>query len=99
MARRRLNGVVSGGELYTLSQIKVRLGVSDAAMRQLRRKGLPIIRVGRRGYASGKQVIEFFERLLNDGQSMGDGHRPNGTGAAVARSCDGRPAAEVVGDE
>ncbi len=68
-----VGGVISGDELYTIRQIKVRLGLTDSAMRSLRGAGLPIIRFGKRGYASGRQVIEFFEGLLSDGNES-QGH-------------------------
>jgi len=57
------SGVINANEMYTLTQIKLRLGLTASAMRNLRRLGFPLIRIGKRAYASGKNVIAFFERM------------------------------------
>lgn len=62
-------GVISANELYTVQQLKRRLMFDDATLRGLRRKGLRCIRVGRRVYYSGRQVMEFFEELSTDERS------------------------------
>lgn len=57
------SGVINAQELYTIQQIKARLSIKDCAFRKLTRLGLPVIRIGSRGYLSGRQVIEFFEGM------------------------------------
>ncbi|QDU94806.1 hypothetical protein [Lignipirellula cremea] len=59
-------GVIHAAELYTVNQLKARLGLTESAWRTLRRLGLPVIRVGKRAFASGRQVIEFMERRIPD---------------------------------
>lgn len=97
MADSRGGGVISRWELYTIKQIKLRLGVTDSAWRSLVRSGFPVIRTGKRGYVSGGQVIEFFEGLSQDGNAS-QGNQEGGPAvshAAVDRSRDRSRAAEV----
>lgn len=63
------SGVLNAHELYTIRQVKARLCISEKAFRTLRQAGLPVIRIGNRGYLSGRQVIEFFEGLLSHGRT------------------------------
>lgn len=63
------SGVLNAHEVYTIRQFKARLCISEKAFRTLRLAGLPVIRIGNRGYLSGRQVIEFLEGLLTDGRS------------------------------
>lgn len=60
-ARTQGCGVISRNELYTVQQLKARLGISAASFREMKQSGLPIIRLGKRVMLSGKQVIEFLE--------------------------------------
>lgn len=60
-ARKQGSGVISRDELYTVQQLKARLGISAAAFRELKQAGLRIIRLGQRVMLSGNQVIEFLE--------------------------------------
>lgn len=54
-------GHISGDCLYTLSEIQERLKLGQHAMRQARRAGLPVRRIGRRAYVLGRDVMEFVE--------------------------------------
>ena len=56
------DGVIREGELYTLAALKERLKMADSALRNLRRCGIPVIRLGNRPFYSGRQVIEYLER-------------------------------------
>lgn len=67
---KQIGGVVSAHDLYTLRQVAQRLGLTDSALRELRRRGLPVIRTGKRGFISGRQLIEFFEGLVNANESQ-----------------------------
>ncbi|MBA2113075.1 hypothetical protein [Bremerella alba] len=55
------SGVISVQELYTVSEFKARLGISNTAFRTLRQQGLKISRIGKRAYLVGRLAIEFFE--------------------------------------
>ena len=48
---------INRNETYPLPVFKARTGLSDWAMRQARRKGLPIITIGSWRYASGLAAI------------------------------------------
>ncbi len=54
-------GVIQAEELYTIGELKERLGWGDHAFRAARRGGLPVRRIGKRGYVYGKSVIEWIE--------------------------------------
>jgi hypothetical protein len=55
-------GRIAADELYTLAEIKLRLGLGAAALRTARRRGLKVRKIGRRGFVLGKDVIAFIER-------------------------------------
>jgi hypothetical protein len=55
-------GRVSADELLTLEAVEQQLGLGKAAMREARREGLPVRRIGRRGYVLGADIIEFVRR-------------------------------------
>lgn len=55
-------GQIDEGSLYTLDEIKRRLGLGDWALRTARRRGLVVRRIGTRGYVLGKDMIEFIRQ-------------------------------------
>ena len=55
-------GRISANELYTLEELRARLGLGAAALRTARRRGLKVRRIGRRGYVLGKDIMEYVER-------------------------------------
>lgn len=59
--------VINKLELYPLSEVKRRLKLNDAGIRTLRREGLPVIRIARRAYFSGEQLIEFLQQRATHG--------------------------------
>jgi hypothetical protein len=61
-ARKQNDPVIAVGELYRLDQVKRRLGLGEAAWREMVKRGLPYIRVGKRVYLVGEEVIEFLKR-------------------------------------
>jgi hypothetical protein len=65
-------GVVRADELYTLDELKRRLGVEVYALRQMKRAGLRVVQFGRRSYVLGRSVLEFFEGVESNG-SAGQG--------------------------
>lgn len=54
-------GVIKAGAVYTLPEFMGRTGFSKSAMREARRKGLKVRRIGKRGFVLGKDAIEFIE--------------------------------------
>jgi hypothetical protein len=58
-------GRISADELYTLEEVKARLGLGVAALRTARRHGLKVRRIGRRGYLLGRDVMDYVERAGN----------------------------------
>ena len=56
------SGCISADQLYTLEEIRARLGLGLAALRTARRQGLKVRRIGRRGYVLGRDVMAYVER-------------------------------------
>lgn len=56
-------GEIRSDSLYTLDEVKHRLGLGQSAFRTARRNGLVIRRIGRRGYVLGKDLIEYVTKL------------------------------------
>ena len=54
-------GVISADSLYTLGEVRERLKLGEAAMRQARRAGLKVRTIGRRRYVLGKDLLDFVE--------------------------------------
>ncbi len=52
-------GVIRPDELYTLTEIKQRLGVKAATLRAARRAGLRVYYVHRNGYVYGRDWIDY----------------------------------------
>ncbi len=59
-------GIVRPDEMYTLHELKRRLGMSDSALRAARRKGLRVFYVHKRGFIFGKDLIDYI--LHSDGR-------------------------------
>ena len=74
---RRVPAVIRTGELYSLAELRRRLGWAEHAVRQARIAGLRLVVFGRAKYALGSDVLKFFERLAErqagDGPSDGEG--------------------------
>lgn len=58
-------GAITGDSLYTLAELKLRLGLGVHAMRTARRHGLRVRRIGRRGYVLGRDLIEYVEKAAS----------------------------------
>ncbi len=52
-------GEISADGMYTLSEIRVRLGLGTYALREARRRGLPVRKIGRRCYVLGKDLLDY----------------------------------------
>ena len=53
--------IVSGG-VYSLDALRARLKLGSAALRQARRNGLAVRKIGRCCFVLGKDLIEFLEK-------------------------------------
>ena len=58
----RCTGMIQADALYRLDEFKQRLGLGAHAMREARRAGLRVVRIGKRGYVLGKDALEFAEQ-------------------------------------
>ncbi len=56
-------GCISADVLYTLPELKRRLGLGDAALRSARRRGLKMTLIGRRKFVLGRYVLHYVESL------------------------------------
>jgi hypothetical protein len=59
-------GVIEAAAAYTLEEIQARLQLGKAAWRSARREGLPVRRVGRRGYVVGADLIAWLQKQPAD---------------------------------
>lgn len=59
-------GTVTADAIYTLDFIRVHLGLGQSAIREARRKGLPIKYVGRKGFVLGSDLIAFVRDTATD---------------------------------
>jgi len=60
-ARPGAPGFVWADGVYTLVEIQTRLRLGQHAMRQARRAGLRVRRIGRRAYVLGRDLMAFLE--------------------------------------
>ena len=95
-AKQKTSGVISHHELYTLSEFKSRMGLTDTAMRELRRKGFSVLRVGKRAFVYGFAAIAFFAQDWMDEDESESGQDPGEvSGDALDVSSDREGQAEV----
>ena len=59
-------GVISADELYTLSELKKRTRLGDWAIRQARKGGLRIRKIGNARFVLGHDFQTFVEEQGND---------------------------------
>ena len=55
-------GMISVHEFYTLKEFMRRMGLTETAMRALRRKGFEVARVGKRAFVPGALAIWFLTK-------------------------------------
>jgi len=53
-------GVLALNEFYTIKEAQSRLGWSDAALRAAKRRGLKLLRSGKRRYITGQEILRFL---------------------------------------
>ncbi len=52
-------GEIHADGMYTLAEIRARLGLGTYALREARRHGLLVRKIGRRSYVLGKDILAF----------------------------------------
>ena len=59
--RAQVPGSIGASDLYTIGEIKRRLGISSWAMWWARRNGLKVYKIDRCHYVLGKDYIDYVE--------------------------------------
>lgn len=59
--KEQIPGAIGGSDLYTLSEIKRRLGLSSWAMWRARRDGLRVYKIAQHRYVLGRDYIAYVE--------------------------------------
>tara|TARA_B100001741_G_scaffold291319_2_gene271415 strand:- start:3510 stop:3728 length:219 start_codon:yes stop_codon:yes gene_type:complete len=57
---------IAAEALYSLNEVKLRLGIGDATLRKARREGLPVYRFGKCGFIHGTDLIDFLKKKNQD---------------------------------
>jgi hypothetical protein len=57
----QIPGQIGASDLYTISEIKRRLGLNSWTMWKARRRGLKVYKISHRLYVLGKDFIAFVE--------------------------------------
>jgi hypothetical protein len=65
--------VVRAGEVYSLVELRRRLGWGQHYVRQARVAGLRLVTFGRNRYVLGSDVLDFFARLAARQQAGSEG--------------------------
>lgn len=68
---KRAPAVIRSGEVYSLAELRRRLGWKEHAVRQARVNGLRLVVFGRAKYCLGSDVLEFFNRLAEQQAEKG----------------------------
>lgn len=61
--RPKAAGFVQADQLYTLREFARRLGLGERALKTVRRRGLPVHRVGRAYYVIGDEAIAWLRNM------------------------------------
>ena len=56
-------GVISSLETYTIDEARARLRWTDSALRAAKRRGLRLLKCGKRSYVTGDEIRRFLESL------------------------------------
>jgi hypothetical protein len=62
---KRAPAVVRAGEVYSLAELRRRLGWQEHAVRQARVNGLRLVTFGRQKYCLGEDALAFFRKLAD----------------------------------
>ncbi len=64
-------GSIGGNDLYTIDELKLRLGLSSWAMRRAQRQGLTVYKIARRKFVLGRDYIAYVETTGRPGGPKG----------------------------
>jgi hypothetical protein len=67
-----LDGHVGQDELYSLAEIRRRLGLGAHALRTARRHGLRVLRIGRNDFVLGKDLIQYAVATYSEPAQVND---------------------------
>lgn len=67
-------GVVSVFEIYAIDEAKRRLGWSDSALRNAKRRGLQLLTSGKRRYVTGNEILRFLQSNSGQKSPVEKGH-------------------------
>jgi hypothetical protein len=54
-------GVISLVEVYAIKEAQARLRWTDSALRAAKRRGLRVLKSGKRSYLSGTEILRYLE--------------------------------------
>jgi hypothetical protein len=57
------SGIIPAGSVLTLEAAKRELGLTASALRAMRRSGLVVRRIGKRGFILSNDLIQFLEKV------------------------------------
>jgi len=57
---------IAAEAMYSLNEVKLRLGVGDATLRKARQEGLPVYKFGEFGFIHGTELIDFLKKKNQD---------------------------------
>jgi hypothetical protein len=80
---RNVCGIINTNDLYTVKAFRLRLSLTESAWRSMRDRGLPVIRVGKRAFISGRDAVAFLEACGNERQSQGSQTLPRQLGSSL----------------
>jgi hypothetical protein len=63
-------GMIQDGVVYTIQEFSRRTGFREWAIRSLRKKGLPVIRVSGRSFICGRDFLQFLDREMHRGENQ-----------------------------
>ena len=58
----QIDGVIETGKVYPINTFRTLTGLGAGAMREARKKGLTVRKVGLRSYVLGADFLEFVEK-------------------------------------
>jgi hypothetical protein len=59
-------GVIRAGELYTLTELKRRMGLGDSGWRELRDRGLQSVLIGKKTCVLGADVLRLVREMSRE---------------------------------
>jgi hypothetical protein len=70
-------GSLHRDEVAPLAEVARRMGWKDKVISDVQKAGLQCVVIGRMKYTTGRAVLEFVERLMQEAGDNGQGGRPD----------------------